>query len=77
MSTSKRIDDVWERVEHLLERSTPARMTLTLANGEVVNTDPCGVIRAFQELALGQIVDVTTDRADYAELAGVLSARCW
>lgn len=70
------VDRCIDKLRGRLERSKPARMVLTLANGETVTTDPCGAIRAFQELPDGEIIDVYTDRADYAELAGVLTALC-
>ncbi|USF26955.1 hypothetical protein N510_001888 [Firmicutes bacterium ASF500] len=72
MNIDRRLEAMRER----LERSKPVRMTLTLANGEVLNTDPCGAIRAFQERPEGDILNVTTDRTDYAELAGLLTALC-
>ena len=70
------IDRKQEAMRERLERSRPVRMALTLASGEVLNTDPCGAIRAFQERPDGEIVNVITDRDDYAELAGVLAALC-
>ena len=52
-------------------------MTVRLKSGEEIVTNPGGAIRAFQELGLmDEIVDVTADRDDYAELASLLAALC-
>lgn len=70
------IDRKIEAMRERLERSRPARMTVTLAAGEVIVTDPIGAIKLFQDSDIGEIVNVTTDREDYAELAGLLTALC-
>ena len=64
MNIDKRLETMRER----LERSRPARM--------VVTTDPVGAIELLKNSAVGEIVGVSTDRADYAGLAGCLDALC-
>lgn len=59
-----------------LERSKPARMTVTLTSGEIITTDPIGAITLLQEREVGEVSGVTTDRADYMGLAGLLDALC-
>lgn len=61
-----------ELMRKRLERSKPARMVVTLADGEVVDTDPVGAITMLREREIGEIVGVTTDRAE----AGYLDVLC-
>lgn len=72
MNVGKQLEIMRKR----LERSKPARMVVTLANGEVVTTDPVGAIDLLKNSEVGEIVGVTTDRADYMGLAGCLDALC-
>ena len=72
MNIDKRLETMRER----LERSRPARMVVTFASGEAVTTDPVGAIELLKNSAVREIVGVSTDRADYAGLAGCLDALC-
>ena len=57
-------DRLLEKMRERLERSKPAQMVVTLASGEVVNTDPVGawdIVRNYGQ----DIVDVKTDRPEY------------
>lgn len=72
MNVGRRLEEMRQR----LERSKPALMTVTLASGETIITDPIGAITLFQEREVGEIASVTTDRADYMGLAGLLDALC-
>ncbi len=72
MNVGRRLEEMRER----LERSRPARMTVTLANGETITTDPVGAITLFQEREGKGITGVSTDRTDYMGLAGLLDALC-
>ena len=72
MNINRRI----EYMRGILERSKPARMTVTLATGEIIVTDPIGAITLFQDRGLGEIANVTTDRPEYEGLAGMLAALC-
>ncbi len=72
MNVDKRIGEMRER----LERSKPARMVVTLANGESITTDPIGAITLFQERKGKGIAGVSTNRADYMGLAVALDVLC-
>ena len=72
MNIDRRLEEMRDRLEH----SRPARMIVTLSNGEVVITHPVGAITMFREREIGGIASVKTDSGDYAELAGLLNALC-
>lgn len=63
-------DRLLEKMRERLERSKPAQMVVTLASGEVVNTDPVGawdIVRNYGQ----DIVDVKTDRPEYQAAAAI------
>ena len=70
MSQAKRLDSLQALVDELRLRQ-PARMIVTLNDGRRVVTDPVGAIQLWRD---GEVAQVSTERDDYAELAGVLSA---
>lgn len=70
MSRAKRLDSLQALVDELRLRQ-PARMIVTLNDGRRVVTDPVGAIQLWRD---GEVAQVSTERDDYAELAGVLSA---
>lgn len=52
-------------------------MTITLKSGEQIITDPAGAWTVCHDhTLLGDVADVTADRPEYAELAGVIAALC-
>ena len=64
-------DRLLEKMRERLERSKPAQMVVTLASGEVVNTDPVGawdIVRNYGQ----DIVDVKTDRPEYLAAAAIM-----
>lgn len=64
-------DRLLEKMRERLERSKPAKMVVTLASGEVVNTDPVGawdIVRNYGQ----DIVDVKTDRPEYQAAAAIM-----
>ncbi len=69
-------DRLLEKMRERLERSKPARMVVTYEDGHQVATDPVAAITLLQECRANGITGVTTDRADYAGLAGCLDAMC-
>ncbi len=64
-------DRLLEKMRERLERSKPAQMVVTLASGEVVNTDPVGagdIVRNHGQ----DIVGVKTDRPEYQAAAAIM-----
>lgn len=50
---------------------------ITLKSGEQITTDAAGAWRVCHDhTLLGDVVNVTADRPEYAELAGVIAALC-
>ena len=71
------IDRKIEAMRERLERSRPCRMTITLKSGEQIETDPAGAWTVCHDhMFSADVVDVTADRPEYAELAGVIAALC-
>ena len=68
------IDRKIEAMRERLERSRPCRMTITLKSGDQITTDPAGAWTVCHDHTLWG--DVTADRPEYAELAGVIAALC-
>lgn len=54
-----------------LHQHLPAKITVTLKDGRQIITDPIGAIELWQG---GEVAQVDTERDDYAELCGVLTA---
>ncbi len=52
-------------------------MTITLKSGDQITTDPAGAWTVCHDHTLwGDVANVTADRPEYAELAGVIAALC-
>ncbi len=60
-----------ERKVDKLHQRLPAKITVTLKDGRQIVTDPVGAIELWQG---GEVAQVDTERDDYAELCGVLTA---
>lgn len=70
MRHKAQLDRLERRVDELRKR-LPARITVTLKDGRQTVTDPIGAIDLWQR---GEVAQAETDRDDYAELCGVLTA---
>lgn len=73
MDIDKKIEAMRER----LERSRPCQMMITLKSGEQITTDPAGAwIVCHDHMFSGDVTNVTADKPEYAELAGLIAALC-
>lgn len=63
-----------ERLEGEAERRKPALLTVTTADGKEKPLSPAAAIDLAWSGGPGSLVDVETNRPEYAELAGVLTA---
>lgn len=63
-----------ERLEGEAERRKPALMTVTTVDGKEQQLSPVEAIERAWNGDPGSIVGVKTNRPEYAELAGVLTA---
>ncbi len=71
------IDRKIEAMRERLERSRPAKITITFADGSTTVTDPVGALETFREMGpFGAITNIEADRPEYAGMAGMLSAVC-
>ena len=67
--------DISKRIEtarRAVESFRPCTMVVTMTDGTQVTTDPIGAITLFKNRA--PMKSVYTDRDDYSELAGMLTA---
>lgn len=73
MNVDRRLEQMRER----LERSKPCQITMTLKSGEQIETDPVGAWAACHDhMLLSDVVSVTANKPEYAEMAGVIAALC-
>lgn len=63
-----------ERLEGEAERRKPAWLTVTTVDGKEQRLSPVAAIDLAWSGGPGSLVDVETNRPEYAELAGVLTA---
>lgn len=63
-----------ERLEAETERRKPALLTVTTADGKEQRLSPVAAIDLAWSGGPGSLVDVETNRPEYAELARVLTA---
>lgn len=63
-----------ERLEVEAKRRKPALMTVITADGKEQQLSPVAAIDLAWSGGPGSLVDVETNRPEYAELAGVLTA---
>lgn len=63
-----------EALEAEIERRKPALLTVTLSDGTVQQLDPVTAINLAWSGGPGNLVGMETNRPEYAELAGVLTA---
>lgn len=73
MNVDRRLEQMRER----LERSRPCQMTITLKSGEQITTDPAGAWNVCHDHTLvWDVANVTADKPEYMELAGLIAALC-
>ena len=71
------IDRKIEAMRERLERSRPAKIMITFADGSSTTTDPAGAIDIFRARGpSGNIAAFTPDSPEYDGLCGALSALC-
>lgn len=63
-----------ERLQAFADRQRPAVVTVTLATGERITTDPAGMIGLCGQHGLEGIADIQTDNPGYVELCGAMLA---
>lgn len=63
-----------ENIQAFADRQQPAVVTVTLATGEKITTDPVGMIRLCGQYGLDRISDIQTDNPGYVELCGAMLA---
>lgn len=63
-----------ERIEAEIERQRPSRLTIVTTGGQTQILCPVDAINLVWQADAGSIANITADRPEYAELAGVLTA---
>lgn len=63
-----------ETLQAFADRQRPAVVTVTLATGETITTDPVGMIGLCGQRGLEGIADIQTDSPGYVELCGAMLA---
>lgn len=61
-------------LEAEIERQRPSRLTIVTADGQTQTLCPVDAINLVWQADAGSIANITADRPEYAELAGVLTA---
>ncbi len=61
-------------LQALADRQRPAVVTMTLATGEHVTTNPAGMLALCRKHGLASIADIQTDSPGYIELCGAMLA---
>lgn len=73
-NTDKGILKRLETLQAFVDRQQPAVVTVTLATGEKITTDPAGMIGLCGQYGLDGIADIQTDSPGYVELCGAMLA---
>lgn len=72
-----RVDRLLEQMRERLERSKPARVTVTLKGGGSTTIDYTGALDIFRQLGpFGSIAEFTTNRSEYMAAAGIMTVLC-